>query len=200
MPIYDKNITTPIEEEALPKTNENYIHFSDGAFYPFLKYLISTTTGIPNSHIYIKDYGENNPFLEQSKAPKVFCELYKFDTPSISGSFDYNGNMLLFAHTKYRVYFVNDNWRAPFLFEASFKGNVDKLENIIKDFKEAKEVHKLILHTPEQLTMGTKKEHKGFSTYPIVTYDVLMSGYIIQNIKELESIPFDRIEDAVILK
>lgn len=201
MAIYDKNISPdPTLNEPLPKTNENYIHFSDGAFYPYLKYLINQVTKIPNTHIFIKDYGENNPFLQQSKEPKVYCEMHDFRTPCISGAFYGNGDMHLFAQVMYRVYFVNDNYRAPFLFESALKGNIDSLDKVTKAFIRAYNDLKFRFCTPKTITISSKKAHKEFSTYPILIYDVLMNGYIIQNIEELENMPFDQVNGQINLK
>lgn len=201
MAVYDKNVTIdPIFNEPLPKNNESIIYFSDGQFYPYLKYFINQSTKIPNTHIFIRDYGENNPFLEQSQSPKVYCEMYDFKTPCITGKFDANGDMYLFAQVRYRIYFVNDNYRAPFLFEAAMKGNVDKFEQVAKDFLKAYREQKFRFCVPKTMTLSSSKEHKGLSTYPIIIYDVFMSGYIVQNIKELENIPFDEAHLGINLK
>lgn len=201
MAVYDKNIVidSPIQE-SMPKENESLIYFSDGAFYPYLKYFLNQVTKIPNSHIFLRDYAENNPFLEQGQTPKIYCEMYEFNTPCISGNFDSNGDMYLFAQTKYRIYFINDNWRAPFLFEATMKGNVDNIDKISADFLRAFRDHKFRFSVPKTITMGSKKEHKGLSVYPILTYDILMNGYLIQNIQQLENMPFDKVNLGVNLE
>lgn len=195
MAVYDNHQTT-----ELPKQNEVVTHFSDGGFYPFLKYFLNYVTKVPNEFIFIKDYAENNPFLEQSKTPKIYCEMYDFATPMISGNFDLNGDMFVMGRAKYRVYFVNDNWRAPFLFEASMKGNVDNLDNIKRAFIEVYTERKKKYATPQLMTMGIRKEHEAISVFPIISYDILMYGYLTQNIKELESMPFDDVFAGVILK
>ncbi len=199
MAVYDRNVNIP-DADLLPKQDNANIHFSDGGFYPYLKYLINQSTKVPNTHIYIRDYGENNPFLEQSKDPKIYCELFEFDSPCISGNFNARGDMSLYASVKYRVYFVNDNKRSPFLFEAMLKGNVDVLEKVTRDFIELYKTSRIAVPTPSTITMPSRKVHKGFSVYPIIIYDVVMSGYITQNIKELENVPFNEIDMAVILQ
>lgn len=202
MPLYDSNVsqTDNFGAERLAKRDEQYIYFSDGGFYPYLKYLINKSTGIPNGSIYLSGYGENNPFLQQDKAPKVFLELFMYRSPCMSGYFDGYGDTHIFMQTKYRVYFVNDNYRAPFLFEAALKASSGKLDEISKKFAEYVKQYKDKLFMPSQISMGSNKTHKEFSFYPIISYDVFMSGAITHNIKELENVPFDDIDNGVILQ
>lgn len=191
--LYDKNI--PQEPEALPKETTSTIAFTDGGFYPFLKYLIHKATKVPNENIAIRDYGANNPFLYQGQEPKIFCDLIEFSSPSMSGFFDGYGDMNIVMNTKYRVYFCNDTFRSPLLFEASLKGNTDIMRSIMVEFFETYKDKGF--YVPQNITMSSKKSTKGVSVYPIVAYDITMIGYGIFNIEDLENVPFDKFSGDV---
>lgn len=197
MPLYDKDIPkNPIVgDEALPTTNTTNISFTDGSFYPFLKFFINMTTKIPNEYIYYKGYGQNDPFLEQSGVPRAYIEQYEFGTPAMSGDMDGYGDLTILQAITYRVYFANDMKRAPLLFEHAIRTYPDKLNEINKVIM--KEFAKEAVSLPRIFSIKDRKHYQGMSIMPIVGYDVFCVGHVTINVKELENTPFDDINGGI---
>lgn len=201
MPLYDRNITSSVNEETLAKVSQSKIDFADGGFYPFLKFFINKTTKIPNDLIRISGYGENNPFLEQSSKPKVFVELINFKSPSLKNCYNGSGEVKLFTQTEYQIYFVNDTMRAPMLFETAIRGYWDKCQQILKEFEYFVQTFKGRVFAPSQISLKSQKRlYNTRNTYPIVVLNVYMGGFVIIDIAELENREFDDIDTTIILK
>lgn len=199
MPLYDSSVTAT-GANANAKTSEISTNFIDGGFYTWLKYFLTYTTGFTNDRIFLRGYGENNPFLDQSSTPKIYCELYEFNSPSLSGHLDSSGNVSIFMQSKYRIYFVNDGFRAPFLFEAALKSNPDDLMAVNKKFTETYKNQGLDINIPSNILMHKNKTLSGMSVYPIINYDVELIGYQTHNIEKLKNISFDDIANGIVLK
>lgn len=191
MPIYDNNI--PKKPETLDKEYNTAIQFSDGGFYPFLKYLIAKITNYDINQIYLADYGENNPFLEQSGKPKIFTRLIDFNSNSLTSILYANGNTSIIADSKYRVYFANDNVRGPLLLEATLKGSTDYLHYIIMEYRDMFDKNKQIT-MPDNITMASKKVLvREDNVFPIIAIDIVIRGKIYFNIDELRNAEYDSV-------
>lgn len=191
--LYDKNLE-PLPD-SLPKEVQDNIFFTDGGFYTFLKYLIHKATDVPNSNISQKNYGENNPFLQQGSDPKVFLELIDYGSPTMSGFFDSDGNMNIIMNVKYRIYFCNDPIRSPLLFESALKGNPDIIRVVMEEFFET--YKDKVLYSPQTITMNSKKNLKNDGIYQIICYDISMIGYQVFNIEYLKNVPFDKFSGGI---
>lgn len=197
MPIYDNDIKQ--QPDMLDKQVNTPYQFSDGGFYPFLKYLLQKATNYKASQIYVKDYGENNPFLEQSGIPKIYCDLIDFNSQSMTSILYANGNTSIIIDCKYRIYFANDNVRGPLLLESALKGSGEELHYIIKEYKEMFEKNKQI-SLPDNITMASKKVLvKDGNVFPIIAIDIVMRGKLYYNIEELRSAEYDSVETNAIV-
>lgn len=197
MPIFDKNISNTFEN--LDKEKNTAYNFSDGGFYPFLKYLLLKITNYNPSQISIKDYGENNPFLEQSKTPKIYCELVDFYSRAMSSIIYSNGNTSLMCDVVYSVYFANDNFGGSILLENALKGSSDEIMEVTKDYKDMYQKNTQI-SLPEVISMRNKRVLKrDDNIFPIISIDIFMRGKIYFNIEKLRNKEYDDIEASSIL-
>lgn len=192
MPLYDTQTTTKIDKDVAVKS-----YFVDGAFYTWLKYMLNYSTSIPNENIYLKNNGEGNPFLEQGSSPKIFCELYEYSSPAMTGKFNANGDFSILMHARYRIYFVNDSYRAPVLFESCFKGNADYFQKVSNDFVSKYQNEGISLSIPRSVSMRKNRTLIGTSVYPIINYDVELIGRQTHNIDRLKNVEFDNCEGGI---
>lgn len=189
------------QQQPVQKELKTKIPYIDGSFYPFLKLLLNKACGVPNKFIYIRGYGENDPFLDTSIEPKVFVELISFDTPAMSGELDGLGNVSAFSSSTYMVYFVNDIFRSPILFESSIKLFSETMSSINDEFKKVY-ANSRSVSLPKIISLKKEKIKMEFNMglYPIVVYSVYMAGVITHNLDELKNTPFNDVKTTLKLR
>lgn len=198
MPLYDDNVNIDIENQNV--VIEHNISFQDGGFFPFLKYLIHKATNLPLERIAIRDYNQENIFLNQDDKPCVFCEIIDYESIAMSGEMYGNGDIDIINSVKYRVYSVNDSYRIPLLIEYALKANPDDIVSIIKEISDTelgKTIYNKYLDVPSTITMSRKKTKYMGSIYPVVAIDITMVGKMRENLENLKNMPFDDIAGGI---
>lgn len=185
--------------EPVQKEHITRIDFVSGGFYPFLKMLLQRSCGISDRLIYIRAYGQQDPFLDQSDQPKVYVENYWHTTPLSSGKLLGDGRVSIWATTRYNVFFVNDLYRSPVLFESAIKVYSDDLEESVQEFRKVYGNNHSVA-VPEQISVGKQKMLNTEGLYPLVYYDVFLAGWLTYNLTELKNTPFIDSEFTIKLK
>lgn len=181
----DKNQNLePVQKEHITR-----IDFVSGGFYPFLKLLLQRSCGIDERLIYIRAYGQNDPFLDQSSEGKVYVENFMHSTPLSSGKLQGDGRVSIWTTTRYNVFFVNDLYRSPVLFESAIKVYNDDLVDSVQEFRRVYGANHSVA-VPEQISVGTQKMLNTEGLYPLVYYDVFLAGWLTYNLSELKNTPF----------